>query len=69
MALFSVAETGDALASPGLLARFRAELSNETPMALSRIGAMIAPAPQRGFGWSGPRLKSAFAAGYHTRCP
>jgi len=30
---------------------------------------MIAPAPQRGFGSSGPRLKSALAAGYHTRCP
>src|SRR5690348_5949265 len=35
MALFSVAETGSAFASLAPLARFRAELSNDTPMALS----------------------------------
>jgi hypothetical protein len=69
MALFSVTETGAAVASPGLLARFRAELSNETPMALSRIGAKLAPAPQRAFGSSGRRPEAAFAAGYHTSCP
>src|ERR1700759_3456269 len=41
MVLFSVAETDAGLTSPGLVARFRAELSNDTPMAPSRIGAIL----------------------------
>jgi hypothetical protein len=61
IAVFSEAETG-AAAAPGLLDRFRAELSNETPMALSRIGAKVAPAPRRGYWFvrtspSSPRLR------------
>jgi hypothetical protein len=74
MALFSVAETGAAFASPALLARFRAELSNETPdetpMALSpdRRDDRARAAARFWFVRTSP-LKSASAAGYHTRCP
>jgi hypothetical protein len=41
MVVFSVAAADAGLTSPGLVARFRAELSNVTPKAPSRIGAIL----------------------------
>jgi hypothetical protein len=47
MALLSVAETGAAFASPALLTRFRAVLSNETPDETPDETPMASPPDRR----------------------